>query len=72
MHNVNSCMFRWLQAFVITECSSIFEPGSKFPLFQRLSLIVSDVTDDGGRDSIQNGSLFHNDMAGCEDIHVYL
>jgi hypothetical protein len=49
----------------MTECSSIFEPGNEFPLFQRLPLIISVVTDDGGRDCFQNVSSFHTDMAGC-------
>ena len=61
----NSYMLRWLEAFMMTECSSIFEPGNKCSLFQRLSLIMSDVTDDGGRDCIQNVSSFHIDLAGC-------
>jgi hypothetical protein len=58
-------MLRWLEAIVMTECSSIFESGNKCPLFQRLSLIMSDVTGDGGRDCIQNVSSFHSGMAGC-------
>jgi len=48
----------------MNECTSIFELGNKFPLFQRLSLITSDETDDGGRDCIHNVSSFHNDTAG--------
>lgn len=68
----NGYMLGWFEAFVMNECTSIFELGNKFPLFQRLSLITSDETDDGGRDCIHNVSSFHNDTAGWEDAHVYL